>query len=50
MKRRRPYNPEDNGGPPNRELDSERTGTRAGTPVGLIRRPVKQLPMKPVKR
>lgn len=50
MKRRRPYRPEDNGSPPNRELDSEKTGARAGTPPNLIRRPIKQPPMRPVKR
>ncbi len=36
--------------PPLRELDSEKVGPRAGTPPNLIRKPIKQLPMKPVKQ
>lgn len=40
----------DNAQAPRRELDQEKTGQRAGTPVGLIRNPPKLPPMKPVKK
>lgn len=48
---RRRYNPEDHGGPPNRELDPEPSGKeRAGGSLNLIRKPLKLPQMKPVKR
>jgi hypothetical protein len=40
----------DDGRPPSRQLDEERTGPRAGTPPNLIRRPVKLPPMVNLQR
>lgn len=36
-------------GAPIRELDSEKTGERAGTPCNLIRRPVQLPPMERIQ-